>query len=360
MEVYLLIEPEFQNGSWCNSMLKGIHAAFIHKKRSLITVQNLEDIAPKEEAFLILVGSNPNWVKGCMQHPNITKVHPIILSCLPYYSFPGIYSFVTSDSKSSMDFLLNYFKNCGRTSPALYGVNPFSLSNIAKKERFLANSYYQVDAGDVYENNGSLDECFENFCKNISRYDSVICVNDYVAIHLVKKMEQLGLTAEKLLPVSYGSTLLSAHFYPNLLTVSTCYEDFGKAALSICETLSKNKTIQNMSIYIKLKTNFPESSTQQAHSLPLCEPEHTNEENDNFYKDPKIQQMLLVESMLSKCDKTDFEILNRLLAGQQYEQIAEKCFIALNTVKYRVKQMSERCHCKNRKELLNLIIGSDI
>ena len=247
MEVYLFVEPEYENSPWCISILDGLHYAFNYKKRNITPVVSLNTLDIKEPgSFLVLVGSNPLWIKNALLNEKVKNLHPVILSSQPYRSLPGIYSYVTSDNKGSMNYLLNYFKNNNKSKPALYGVNSNSLPNIARKERFLGNSIFAVTEQDIFYNDGSIDQCFLSFEKQINKYDCVICVNDFAAIHLIKQLERKGI--ENIPIASYGGTLLSANFYPNLLTVSTCYEEFGKAALSICETLHKNSALQYMSI----------------------------------------------------------------------------------------------------------------
>jgi DNA-binding LacI/PurR family transcriptional regulator/DNA-binding CsgD family transcriptional regulator len=358
MEVYLFIEPEYETSPWCNSILQGLRSAFSYKKRSLTPITSLDNLNSAEKgSFLILVGSNPSWIKAALLNKNTKKIHPVILSSQPYRSLPGIYSYVTSDSKGSMNYLLSYFKNNGKNKPALYGVNINSLPNIARKERFLSNSIFETNEEDIFYNNGSVDECFASFEKQVSKYDCVICVNDYAAIHLIKQLERIG--KENMLIASYGGSLLSANFYPCLLTVSTCYEEFGKAALSICETLHKNSALQYMSISVKHKIHLPKEEKTEELYYNIVEPlDPPINENDKFYNDYKMNQLLLIEKMLSKCDATDIKILHMLLENLQYEQIAEQCFISLNTVKYRVKQMCEKCGCSSKKELLLLITGN--
>lgn len=360
MEVYLFIEPEYENSPWCNSILQGLRSAFSYKKRSLTPITSLDNLnSAQKGSFLILVGSNHSWIKSVLLNEKVKALNPVILSSQSYHSLPGIYSYVTSDNKGSMNYLLSYFKNNNKSKPALYGVNNNSLPNIARKERFLSNSIFETNEEDIFYNNGSIDQCFASFEKQIGKYDCVICVNDYAAIHLIKQLERKSITN---IPIaSYGGTLLSANFYPNLLTVSTCYEEFGKAALSICETLHKNSALQYMSISIKHKIHLPKQEKTEEFYYNIAEPnENAVNGNDNFYNDYKMNQLLLIEKMLSKCDGTDIKILHMLMEKLQYEQIAENCFISLNTVKYRVKQMCDKCGCSSKKELLLLINGHNL
>lgn len=360
MEVYLFVEPEYENSPWCNSILQGLRSAFSYKKRSLTPITSLDNLNSAEKgSFLILVGSNHSWIKSALLNEKVKALNPVILSSQSYRSLPGIYSYVTSDNKGSMNYLLSYFKNNNKSKPALYGVNNNSLPNIARKERFLSNSIFETNEEDIFYNNGSIDQCFASFEKQIGKYDCVICVNDYAAIHLIKQLERKSI---KNIPIaSYGGTLLSANFYPNLLTVSTCYEEFGKAALSICETLHKNSALQYMSISVKHKIHLPKQEKTEEFYYNIAEPnENAVNGNDNFYNDYKMNQLLLIEKMLSKCDGTDIKILHMLMENLQYEQIAENCFISLNTVKYRVKQMCDKCGCASKKELLLLINGHNL
>ena len=62
-----------------------------------------------------------------------------------------------------------------------------------------------------------------------------------------------------------------------------------------------------------------------------------------------------LDKMLSECDDTDVHILRGLADGKTYEYIAEREYLAVNTVKYRVKKMLSTAGADNKKQLLSLL-----
>ncbi len=64
--------------------------------------------------------------------------------------------------------------------------------------------------------------------------------------------------------------------------------------------------------------------------------------------------MLCVEQLLNACDALDRQILRRALLGEAYEDIAERCFINVSTVKYRLRKMIGISGTQSRTDLLHL------
>lgn len=355
MRIDILTEPAFKESSWCKAILSGLNKTLARKKLAYQAVTDIPSRDPGEQNhFLILIASNEAWLTDAIRRCRDRKIHPVLLSSAPRATMPGVYSTVTSDIRQSMYYLLYYLKKQGRTRPALYGINPSSLPNLARKDHFLAFTGAENDR-DIYYNNGSLKDCFESFLPHMARYDCVISANDYAAISLIKNLEEHGIATDRLLPVSYGGTRLAARYADRLQTISMCYEEYGKAAVTICETLSKNHALLYMNLSVKWKignsdrwvVDLPDGSVAAA---PI-----SSGEDEPFYRDREVSDMLRMENMLSLCDATDQTILSLLLAGKPYEEIAADCFLALNTVKYRLKKLMEACGAESRKQLLFLL-----
>lgn len=334
-----------------------MYSALLKKKLVFEKINDLSNIVKTTaQRFLILIGSDEKWLGYAISKCNENKVHPIVLGVVPKNSLKGIFSSVTSDVGQSMYYLINHLKKEGKIRPALYGINPASLSDSAKKENFLAYAEGIADENDIYYNNGSLKVCFEIFSKASANYDCIICANDYAAISLIKNLESTNTVQEKPLTVSYGDTLLSRSF-DSLLTVSMCYEEYGKAAISVCETLFKNPALLYVNIAVKWKFGHRDSFTKNEipnNILPAATTEgHSADEV--FYSDSEMCEMILVENMLCACDKTDLTLLRLMLDGCSYETAAEKCFISHNTAKYRIKKLMDICGTASKKAFLKLV-----
>lgn len=76
------------------------------------------------------------------------------------------YNIVCSDIPGSISCILNYFKVYKKTKPALYGTNPNSMGDICCEGCFL-----KAGKNDIYQNTGSLKNCFNAFYKDVDKFD---------------------------------------------------------------------------------------------------------------------------------------------------------------------------------------------
>ena len=62
-----------------------------------------------------------------------------------------------------------------------------------------------------------------------------------------------------------------------------------------------------------------------------------------------------LDKMLGQCDETDLLILKDVVDNVTYETIADEYYLAVNTVKYRMKKLLDAAGVTSRKELLRLL-----
>ncbi len=354
MYICVLTEPFFRNGSWCIRVLSGLNEVLKAKKLDARFPERLDDISPSDsgdsEKFLIIIGCNPGWIYAAVQRAAETGMHPVLLCCQPVTRLPCVCSCVSSEPQEATDYILRSLREDGRHTPALYGCNPESYSDLARKECFLSNPVFRVSENDIFYNAGSLSKCFSHFAEKAGHYDSVICVNSYAALHLVRNL-RTGNIGSDIRITAFGDTMLTRRFCPELDTVSAQYEEFGRAALAVCKLLSGNPELDAVSVTVKWKissgvrTGLPPASF--ADSPPV-----TPTADEQFYHDSELSDMLKLENMLNSCGETELRILDLALAGESNEAIAAKCFLSENTVKYHIKKLRTMCGCKTKEELL--------
>ena len=93
-------------------------------------------------------------------------------------------------------------------------------------------------------------------------------------------------------------------------------------------------------------------------SIPMASPignEIYSAEQIDFYGDESFKVMEALDNMLSGCDEMDIEILYDVTSGLTYEKIAENHYLAINTVKYRVKKMLDLVGADSRRSLIALL-----
>ena len=75
----------------------------------------------------------------------------------------------------------------------------------------------------------------------------------------------------------------------------------------------------------------------------------------NIYDDPELLEIMKVEKILRGGDGIDLQILKYIDQKQTYESIAEKLFISVSAVKYRLKNLCKIAEVSGIKELMSLV-----
>lgn len=351
MQIYVLSESLFVDSPWYKVIYSGLINEISKRKMTFESSISPEYMNDNDFDFAFLIGTNINWLDETVMLCEKYSIHPIILSTLENSRFYGKCSCVTPNIAHSMDYLISYLNNCGKSKTALYGVNRLSLTNITQMNQFLSNQSCNASVDDVYFNDGSITDCGNLLLENIYKYDSIISVNDFATISLMRKLANLN---QDVTIVSFGGTKLAKKYFPKLLTVSMGYEDFGKAAFLICDAVKSDSSMDCMTISVKCRID--DKIISDSDYGIYCEKKvFTDVEDKKFYSDIEMNELLRIENMLRLCDDMDSEIINSLMCSLSYEEIAEKLFCALNTVKYRVKKLKEGCGCSSKKEMIDLI-----
>lgn len=352
MFFYILCEPRYSASPWCKSILNGLENE-LNKRRLNFTFRCENDILESESGFAFLIGNNENWIEDIISKCTTKNIHPIVLSSQSEDRFIGRCSCVTSNLAQSLGKILGYFRDAGKISTALFGVNEVSLSNMTLLDSFknILGDMFSDDC--VFYNRGSIDECCKKFISNIDKYDSVICVNDFASIKLIKMISKAG----KELPViSYGGSIIARNYYKNLMTVSMGYESYGRAAMNIYDILKSSDDLEYIRLTVKCKFDERILKMFNKYGDTSVYVESSNEHEDiRFYSDDSIIEMFKIENMLSMCDDIDFMIITHLFEKESYETIAEKLFCSVNTIKYRVKKMKENSGYSSKDKMMDVI-----
>ena len=356
--VSIMIDPSFSRSIWCISMLDGLVAQLKLKRLAFQMVDNLSQLTPGSR-FLFLIGADNTWVHSALEKANEMGVYPILLCNEAYHTFSFDYSTVCSDVIGSMLHAVDSLRQMNRHKIALYGINPQSIADQGRLEAYL--TAIEEDQSHIFYNNGSLERCYQEFMdfshSMDGDFDAIICANSLTAISMIRRlMVDDPQRLEKMLIFGYQEVRLSALYDRYFHTIQLNFDEYGKAAVMILDNLKKNKNISHMIIAIKwdnsIVDNLRGKKQKQKNSdmdRKLLEPA------DVFYEDDEINEMMLLAKLLYESEELDRQIIQRLLAGDSYEQIAEKSYLTVSTVKYRVKKMVSLCRLENRTQLLDLL-----
>ncbi len=356
MKLYVLSEPDYRDSPYCIQTMQSLTEAARRKRVRLIEVDRVTRPEAEDDS-LILIPAGFAWLEGVLHDCHVLGISPVVLNCHVPARCSGSFCYVNSDVREAMDYLAARWAAQGITRPALYAANPNSISDAVKIEQFLAvphrHSGIIADEADIYYNHGSLQDCASAFLTRLDRYDCVICTNKFAAIHLWRALPE---AARSMAFISYGSSLRIEQDLPGLCSISMSYEDFGQAALNICELRRHEPSVCAVSITVRCRIKTGDGDfVYIPRPSPGAHDPAPQASLDRFYRDADVHAMVLVENMINTCDQIDLAILTHLLADLSYAEIAQRCYLSHSALKYRIQKMRTACACATRAEFVSLL-----
>ena len=234
---------------------------------------------------------------------------------------------------------------------ALYGINNDSISDISRVDSLLNWRGEHFETMKIFNNNGSLKNCFDEFYSHINEFDAAICANDFAAVSLVRSLEKTS--PEKLEDfyiISCAKTQISSYYRKHILSLNMNFDQYGKAAVYVYNALKKHPYLSGITTRVlwSLDSNNITSDRKNI-SLNLTSSE------DAFYEDKELNEMLIVDKILKSSDEVEKKIINCLLNDYTYEQIAENCFLTVGGVKYRINKIVSNSGAKDKEEIISLL-----
>ncbi len=342
-KIRIICEEAYAESIWCKELLGGLQKEL--KKRRLTSEACTEFVMPDEGEAVCLIGMSNAWLEAVVEKYNALDCVPIVLSCQAGRSVGGKYHLICPDMKAAAKVLKEAFTRAGRTKIALYGAN---YSADLDKDRTAIFSQLVDTPSDIYTNTGNLEACFRSFQKKAAFYDTVLCVNGYAALSLVKKLEKENKTLlEKIVILSCEDVLKHSKYNQWISLIDLKLENFGATAMALMEMASLRNDISV--ITVRMNVSISEIPGK------ILEENLDREAELQFYEDPEIIHMAKIEQLLRDADDMDHHIIAMLLDNAKYSEIADSCYMTEGNVKYRVKKYMSTCDCKTKKELLELL-----
>ena len=351
--VSILIEPSYAHSVWCTSVLEGLVGQLKQKRISYGLASNLEEVC-RDARYAFVVGTGDPWVNSALMGCNQMGVHPILLCSQATHRFSCNYSSVCSDVPSSTRHVIEQLRVLGSSRVALYGVNPQSIADQSRMECYLTLVEKEHQA--VFFNCGSMKQCYASFMEAGDRFDAVLCANCFLAISLVRRLRRdAPERLRRLRIIGYQEVRLTELYADDIYTLRLNFHEYGKAAVMLMDCLQKNPHLTHATMAIDWDISELEREQHgQQNRSPAALPT-LPDALDAFYQDPELNEMMLLESLLYESEEVDRKIIHGLGNDESYEQIAEKCFMSVSTVKYRLRKMLDLCHFRNRAELIELL-----
>ncbi len=344
--VCILTDPNYSQSIWCKNFLKSL---IENLRKNRIPFCEAFDEIPENVEAVFIIASDYKWIKSTIKSLNKVNISPILI-CNHIEEIVGCeYSCVSSNIQASIKSFLNQINSTHKNKIAIYGVNTNSVADIGKVDILFSNKEYFSENIKIFNNNGSLSNCFNDFSKHIDDIDAVICTNDFAAVSLVKHLKNESPEKLKKLNIfSLTSSSLSKYYNEYITSVNIDYNQYGRAAIRIYKNINKHNYISTMNITVAWNVSDNRISTNSAITLEkICE-------QDIFYNDDELAEMMKVEKLLNNCNSVDFSIINGLVQELSIEKICENCFITEGTIKYRLKKILAECAIKDKKSLIQL------
>jgi len=345
-------------GIWCKKMISGLTSQLKSKRIPYEIVYNAKDVAP-DTRYAYLVGADATWAKYSISVCNKRGIHPILLSFREYVSITDkTFSQVCTDIVGSMVELVAALNNTGHKRLALYGINRQSISDMSLLAGYLATAD-EASKKNIFYNEGNFEKCFRDFLEGDSEIDGVICANDFLGVSLARHLKENNPDRLNRIAIISNTDLQITRLYSDVLIIVKYHtSEYGKAAVMLMKTLQKNTYLSSITMSFKWDCSpvYEIFGKNKWDVAPLTDYSTTLlPEKDVFYSDQELSEMMMVEQLLFESDETDRIIIKELLAGASYEEIAERHYLAINTVKYHVKKMLGVCGFEKKKELVQLL-----
>ena len=344
-KIKIVSEELHKESIWCKQILSGLTKELKKKRMGYSSLHDTKSI--NEGDYVFVVGAGHVWLQRVVEKCNQLNITPIILSNLDRITICGRCHLIYSDIANTMRNLRAACLINGREKIALYGIQNFSGIHEGQRESLLE---LVRDTGDIYMNNSGLDSCFHAFLPYADRYDTVVCMSGYAAVSLVKKLETMDTKLLKNLTIISCEEILLSSRYKNIISfVDMKLDTFGSTAISIMELLEGKEN--NMTLCVSVEgavQTISSSKTEQRTYL---------EETEEYllFADPEEVCLARVEKLLESTDEVDQVIIELLLNGATYSQIADDCYMTEGNVKYRVKKYLNICKVNSKKELLDML-----
>ena len=344
---YILVEENYSENNRVHKLLEGI-GSIAKKKHDEISICKRADELPDECRVAILLCQSLKWSTDRIEELNCRNIHPLIFG-FQYLDTMYKYSSIAPNYTKSAYRLTKHIlsENPGKT--AILGYNEDSLPDRLK---YIGIRYAVNESGgeyEVFKNHGDVLRCLDEFSGKCGEILNIVCCNDNIAVMLYNKYPSVA-QGRKICSCS-GNKI--SEFFENPYPV--CRIDYCEAGVQLAmlyRFLIKEETIY--STVMTFDMEFLEGRGDIPMASPIGSEIYSSSEVD-FYGDENLSEMEALDIMLSNCDDTDIAILYDITSGLTYEKISEKHYLAINTVKYRVKKMLDTVGTDSRRGLISLL-----
>lgn len=342
--VNILIEKRYEDNLRFKKTLEGIKSVLYIKKGNYKIITDISK-RDKNEKIIIVFGLSLNWLEETITKLNELSIHPLIAGARPRYHIVP-FSYLTLDYSAAFYLIAKYVFKTHKIDRALFlGFNPNSPHDYYKQEGFLRAANELNIEYDVLINKGDSSSLINSLIEIEDKYDYISAVNDTLLVLYLSRSKK---GREKILSGFGGNKILN-HLGKEIISCDIDYVESGKAIIDLYFLLKKQPVIYPLSLKMpsKIKINNDEIFYEE-----MIYPKASD---IDFFHDKTIEEIDNIEKMFLLMDEDDLKIIHLLKENEKYEDIADKLFLSLSTVKYRLNKYLKETHTKDKKELFALL-----
>ena len=338
--ISILVEQNYKDNLRFLQLTEGITSRQRH--RSDVEIYGSVEEIPNDSRPVILVSQSMSWAQKRIGELCRAGFYPIVFG----HSRPNLpyrYCCVLPDYTRAAYRLTRHLitkKSGGRV--AILGYNGDSMPDRLK---YIGIKEALAEAGashELFKNFGNIGDCLSGFSSRADGFDVAVCCNDNIAVALTALYPELS--ARLTLGSCSGSKI--SEFFENPYPV--CRIDYiaaGEMLARLSDLVARDSSLYSGVITLDMQTNFED-----------CELSDRPDGGEvDFYGDKGLLRMERLNAMLEYADDCDLAILDGLVRARTYVEIADACFIAEGTVKYRTKKLLEHAGVATKRELVDML-----
>ena len=348
--IRILIEDSYADNNRFHRILDGVsHIA--RKKRAEIKLYKKESEIEDGCKVVILICQSLKWSVDNVKALNLRNIHPLVFG-FQYLDTIYTYSSIAPNFTRSSYLITKYILSRREGKIAVVGFNEDSLPDRLKLKgiEYAAREYGRELQ--VFENKGDVIKSVEDFAANSEGISNVVCVNDNIAVTIHQSYIQL---LEGRSMCSCSGLKISEFFstpYP------VCRIDYYSAGVQLALLyffLEKEEVTASTVVTFDIGFSLGKTALDISGNAFIEETEAYSRSEIDFFGDKALLSMERLDRMLTDCDEIDIKILKDITENVTYSEIADKYYMNVNTVKYRLKKMLDTVGAASKKELLEII-----
>ncbi len=348
-----VVEKIHQRSVWYTEIQNGIG-------KQKIELLELEDLKLFQENSVIpVICSTKHFLEKTVSFCKEYKLRPIVVGT-ELAEFDSSISSIKTNRKDAISGLVRYCRALGRDRIAMLGVNNFSNIDTEKRNAFVETLRNEggIDATkNLYCSDDGAEKCIDLLLDNVSKYNAVMCANDYFAVAFIIKARERGIRVpEDVIVTGYGNSVIGERITPSITTVAPKYFEMGRQARKIYAYLTDNPEVTSLELLVGYDVIVRESTGQKefkedvyTRTAPFEPCIHS------IFNDKMLRGIVGIDTVLGYDDNTMKMILKGIAEDIPYTALAEKLYFSDSAFRYKLNKIFNLANIQSKSELKRVL-----